>query len=247
MNSPNATTVARPAATTKSSIAPRVLIITDHAELGRALEYHVSIVWPDAECRVHAPLVAGRLHRAFCAIGFDVVLLDDRVEHGRGREWFENLMHRPHFPPVIYLAPGSEAQLMEEVMQRGAHECIVRERIDHRRLALALRAGVQKRRQELALAATAGVAGQESRFGEVTILGHRFVRELAVGGTSMVYLAESGRAGDMVVLKVLRESQDGNEDQVQFARFLQEYELISKIRHPNVVRIYDLGIADDHA
>jgi len=247
MNSPNATTVARPAATTKSSIAPRVLIITDHAELGRALEYHVSIVWPDAECRVHAPLVAGRLHRAFCAIGFDVVLLDDRVEHGRGREWFENLMHRPHFPPVIYLAPGSEAQLMEEVMQRGAHECIVRERIDHRRLALALRAGVQKRRQELALAATAGVAGQESRFGEVTILGHRFVRELAVGGTSMVYLAESERAGDMVVLKVLRESQDGNEDQVQFARFLQEYELISKIRHPNVVRIYDLGIADDHA
>ena len=34
---------------------------------------------------------------------------------------------------------------------------------------------------------------------------------------------------------------------MQFARFLQEYELISKIRHPNVVRIFDLGVADDHA
>jgi hypothetical protein len=247
MSSPIATTALRPSSITNSSIAPRVMIITDHTDLGRALEQHVSIVWPDAECRVHAPLVSGRLHSAFCAIGYDIVLLDDRVERGRGSEWFENLMHRPHFPPVIYLARGDEPDLMEEIMRRGALECLVRERIDHRRLALALRAGVQQRRQELALLSTAGNAGQVSRFGEVTILGHRFVRELAVGGTSMVYLAESERAGDMVVLKVLRDTSDGGDEHIQFARFLQEYELISKIRHPNVVRIYDLGIADDHA
>jgi eukaryotic-like serine/threonine-protein kinase len=250
MNSPSASTAARPSSVTNSTIAPRVLIITDHTELGRSLEQHVSIVWPEAECRIHAPMVSGRLHSAFCAIGYDVVLLDDRVERGRGSEWFENLMHRPGFPPVIYFAPADEADLMDEIMRRGALECIVRERIDHRRLALALRAGVQQRRQELALHSTAGKADQVSRFGDVTILGHRFVRELAVGGSSMVYLAESERAGDMVVLKVLRdeaESGDSGDHHIQFARFLQEYELISKIRHPNVVRIYDLGIADDHA
>jgi hypothetical protein len=223
------------------------MVITDHTELGRALEQHVSIVWPEAECRVHAPMVSGRLHSAFCAIGYDIVVLDDRVERGRGSEWFENLMHRPGFPPVIYLAPGDEVDLMEEITRRGALECIVRERIEHRRLALALRAGVQQRRQELALLSTAGNAEQVSRFGEVTILGHRFVKELAIGGTSMVYLAESERAGDMVVLKVLRDVPEAGDEHVQFTRFLQEYELISKIRHPNVVRIYDLGIADDHA
>jgi eukaryotic-like serine/threonine-protein kinase len=247
MSSPSATTMVRPSSITNSSIAPRVMIISDHTDLGRAIEQHVSIVWPEAECRVHAPLVSGRLHSAFCAIGYDVVLLDDRVERGCGSEWFENLMHRPHFPPVIYFARAGETELMEEIMRRGALDCIVRERIDHRRLALALRAGVQQRRQELALLVTAGNAGQVSRFGEVTILGHRFVRELASGGTSMVYLAESERAGDMVVLKVLRDSEATAEEGAQLDRFLQEYELISKIRHPNVVRIYDLGIADDHA
>jgi hypothetical protein len=247
MNAPTITTAVRPSSVTNSAIAPRVMIVTDHTELGRALEQHVLIVWPEAECRVHAPMVSGRLHSAFCAIGYDVVLLDDRVERGRGSEWFENLMHRPGFPPVIYLAPADEADLMEEIMRRGALECIVRERIDHRRLALALRAGVQQRRQELALLSTAGNADQVSRFGEIRILGHRFVRELAVGGSSMVYLAESERAGDMVVLKVLRDAEEAGTDHIQFARFLQEYELISKIRHPNVVRIYDLGIADDHA
>jgi len=82
----------------------------------------------------------------------------------------------------------------------------------------------------------------------VTIRGHRFVRELATGGTAMVYLAESERAADMVVLKVLRAAAtEAGEDQGQFARFLQEYELISQMRHPNVVRIHDLGVADDHA
>ncbi len=30
-------------------------------------------------------------------------------------------------------------------------------------------------------------------------------------------------------------------------RFIQEYEVISKVNHPNVVQIYGHGIADDHA
>src|SRR5687768_1767246 len=72
--------VTRPASNTRSTISPRVLIITDHTELGRAVEQHVSIVWPEAECRVHAPMVSGRFHSAFCGMGYDVVVLDDRVE-----------------------------------------------------------------------------------------------------------------------------------------------------------------------
>ncbi len=236
----------RPIAAAQSS-DPRILIITDHTELGRALEHHLTTVWPDAECRVHAPAVSGRFHSAFVALGFDAVLLDHAVERGRGEEWLDNLLHRPAFPPVIYLAPGDEPQLAHRVVAGGAADCLVRERIDHRRFAAALREAVQRRRQELALMRTGAQAREMSTFGPVTIRGHRFVRELAIGGTSMVYLAESERAGDMVVLKVLREVPESADPQLQFARFLQEYELISKIRHPNVVRIYDLGIADDHA
>lgn len=247
MSSVPVPSVARTAPVTQSLIAPRVMIVTDHTELGRALEQHVSIIWPEAECRVHAPLQSGRFHSAFTAVAFDAVLLDDRVERGRGEEWFENLMHRPCFPPVLYLARGDDPALAVRIIERGAIDCLVRERIDHRRMANALREAVLRRRQQLALLRTGREAAQLSRFGPVTILGHRFVRELAVGGTSMVYLAESERAGDMVVLKVLRDAPENGDAHTQFARFLQEYELISKIRHPNVVRIFDLGIADDHA
>jgi eukaryotic-like serine/threonine-protein kinase len=148
---------------------------------------------------------------------------------------------------VLYFARGDDPALAVRVVERGAVDCLVRERIDHRRMANVLRDAVLRRRQELALLRTGPQAEELSRFGPVAILGHRFVRELAIGGTSMVYLAESERAGEMVVLKVLRDAPENGDVHVQFARFLQEYELISKIRHPNVVRIFDLGIADDHA
>jgi eukaryotic-like serine/threonine-protein kinase len=232
---------------TNSSIAPRLLIVTDHTELGRAIEQHVSIIWPAAECRIHAPVQSGRLHSGFSALGFDAVVLDDRIERGQGEKWLENLLHRNAFPPVLYLARGDDPGLAQRAVKRGAVDCLIRERIDHRRLADVLRKAVAQRRQQLALLRTGPEAQRLSQFGPVTIRGHRFVRELAIGGTSSVYLAESERAGEMVVLKVLRDSPNAGDQHTQFTRFMQEYELISKVRHPNVVRIFDLGIADDHA
>jgi DNA-binding response OmpR family regulator len=232
---------------TQTSGGPRLMIITDHTELGRALEHQVSVVFPDAECRVHAPLVSGRLHSAFTALGFDAVILDDRVERGRGEEWLENLQRREAFPPILYLAPADDAGLARRVLDRGVVDCLTRERIDHRRFAGALRDAIQRRRQDLTLVRTSAQGRASATFGSVTIRGHRFVKELAAGGSAMVYLAESERAADMVVLKVLNETPEGGDAHAQYARFLQEYELISRIRHPNVVRIYDLGIADDHA
>lgn len=241
------TSVGRPSAVTNTSIAPRILIVCDHTRLARALEHHVSIVWEQAECRVYSPRNSGHLHSAFVGMGFDAVLLDDAVDDNRGMEWLENLLHRPGFPPIVYFAPASNEELTQSLVLHGAADCLVREKIDNGRLNAVLRTAVLRRRQDLALQRLGSPSHEDARFGSVKIAGHRFVRQLAAGGSSMIYLAESERAGDMVVLKVLREAADGRDADKQFARFLQEYEVISKIRHPNVVRIHDLGLADDHA
>ena len=39
---------------------------------------------------------------------------------------------------------------------------------------------------------------------------------------------------------------DSGVDQ-SFERFLQEYEIAQRLRHPNIVRCHELGVADDHA
>ena len=232
------------AADSEAELVPRFLIVTDQTSFARALEQHVSIVWPQAECRIHAPLQSGRFHTAFAAIGYDTVLLDDKVERGLGIEWLDNLLHRSQFPPVVYFVTGDEPVRAAQALAGGALECIARERIDHAKLASALRDGVRRRRQMLG---TNARIMEQSRFGPITIPGHRFVRELAVGGTSMVYLAERERAGEMVVLKVLKDREDKDDDRLHLVRFRQEYELISTIRHPNVVRILDLGLTDEYA
>ena len=79
------------------------------------------------------------------------------------------------------------------------------------------------------------------------IKGYRFLKRLAVSDHSAVYLAEKESAGIQIVLKVMRQVPDFAEGVGAFDRFLLEYELIAELEHPNIVRIYDLGVSDDHA
>ena len=50
-----------------------------------------------------------------------------------------------------------------------------------------------------------------------------------------------------VALKVVRDESEGGEAPDPFLRFLQEYEIAQRIRHPGIVRLFDLGVSDEHA
>jgi serine/threonine protein kinase len=90
-------------------------------------------------------------------------------------------------------------------------------------------------------------ARDSHRFGDAVIPGYRRARVLARGSVSQLYIAESEKAGSLVVLKVTPSRRDDSGIDQSFERFLQEYEIAERIRHPNVVRLHELGIADDHA
>jgi serine/threonine protein kinase len=79
------------------------------------------------------------------------------------------------------------------------------------------------------------------------VRGYRRIRQLAGGRVSDLYLAESEQAGALVVLKVARDQEKENELDQSFRRFLQEYEIVRRITHPSIVRLYDLGVSDEHA
>jgi len=92
-----------------------------------------------------------------------------------------------------------------------------------------------------ALKAHAFAPGQEP----LRLRGYRLNRKIGSGGMTEVYLAERESDGEPVVLKVLDASSKGAGEHL--ARFIQEYALLSRIDHPNVVRIHDQGFTDDHA
>ncbi|MDP3760195.1 MAG: protein kinase [Ramlibacter sp.] len=85
----------------------------------------------------------------------------------------------------------------------------------------------------------------ESGQAPLRLKGYCLSRKIGSGGMTEVYLAARESDDLPVVLKVLDAS--GKAASEHLSRFIQEYALLSRIEHPNVIRIYDQGFTDDHA
>jgi serine/threonine protein kinase len=79
----------------------------------------------------------------------------------------------------------------------------------------------------------------------LTVQGYRVVSKIGRGGSSIVYLAERESDKQQVVLKILNATV--GLDEILLQRFVQEFDIISSIDHPNVIKIYDRGFSDRHA
>jgi DNA-binding NarL/FixJ family response regulator len=225
----------------------RVLLIDDDPTARRLLRQHVTTAFDGAEVVEHVPRESGALAPEFYAAGYDAVLLDHAPASGSGLEWLLAGRARPLFPPVIYLVPEEDVATIAIAMEHGSFGVVVKSRIDHAKLALLLREAAAQQRRALGAWRSSPAAANAYRFGPTVIKGMRCIRTLAASPLSSVYLAESEREGRLVVLKLLRAVPDVSDKDSMFDRFLQEYEIIRGVRHPNVVEIYELGVADDHA
>jgi eukaryotic-like serine/threonine-protein kinase len=84
-------------------------------------------------------------------------------------------------------------------------------------------------------------------FGGAFVRGYRRVRQMASGTRADIFLAERLETRALVALKVVRDQHEHGEASDSFLRFLQEYEIAQRIRHPGIVRLFDLGVSDEHA
>ncbi len=224
-----------------------VLIDSDRPDYRQLLAHHVTLEWADALPAEYEPSTRGRLQPGFTGSAYDAVLLDHEVHGGRGLEWLEDLGDRPEFPPIVYFAGSLEPPVTERAMACGATHVLARGEFEHAQLVAALRSALVRSRN--VLAETSRVAREPpapDRFGSVRIRGHQCIRRLAVGGSSSVFLAECRRSGQRRVLKIFRQVPDVVEGTTTFDRFLREYDLVAHLEHPNIARIYDIGVADDH-
>ena len=225
----------------------RALIVSDRADYRQQLAHHVTLEWRDALPAEYEPATRGRLPAGFTGIAYDVVLLDHEVQDSRGLEWLEDLADRPGFPPIVYFAPGGAGAVRDKAKSVGALAVLTRTDFEHADLCGALRTALASRRNVLAETSRAALEQcPPDRFGSVRIRGHRCLRRLAVGGSSSVFLAENMRTGQQRVLKIFRQVPDIVEGSTTFDRFLREFDLVAHLRHPNIARIFDIGVADDH-
>ncbi len=219
------------------------MIIDGQAEFRSLLRHHVSTHWPDAEISDFDPVASGHLPDEFSGAGNDVILLGNRLGEREGADVVKRFRQQPSFPAIVYFGSKEEAGA---VLDRGADGCFLREGFSHDALIVRLSDVLVARRR---VSSTGSLfVGDKAAGIDPLIKGYRFLRKLATSSHSSVYLAEREKTGVKVVLKVLRQIPDANDESIAaFDRFLQEYEMIADLDHPNIVKIYDLGVADDHA
>jgi len=76
-----------------------------------------------------------------------------------------------------------------------------------------------------------------------TIPGYELQKAIGSGGMGVVYQAKQTSLGRIVALKVIRSGELANpQDQ---RRFVLEAEVIARLQHPNIVQVYDVGVAAD--
>jgi tRNA A-37 threonylcarbamoyl transferase component Bud32 len=222
-------------------------MVEDDARYCALIRHHLTCRWPDAELVVSSPVLHPLPAPEYVAHGYDAVIVSYEWPGGRGIDWVKDLCARPGFAPVIFLSERPDDTESKLAIAYGAHAALSKSKIDHNRLLDAFATAAGKQMQARADWRTSSDAKEAQRFGEAFIRGYRRVRRLAAGPVSELYLAESEQAGALVVLKIARDQRVENELDSSFRRFLQEYEIVQRIRHPGVVRLYDLGVSDQHA
>ena len=218
------------------------MIIDEQPEFRALLMHHVTAHWPDAIISAYDPTAAGHLPDEFSGAGNDIILLGS--EHGErdGVDVLRRFVKQESFPPVVYFGTEEDQEAAHK-LNPDAH--FIRDHLNHDSLIVGLSRVLVARRR---VASTGSLFVGDMRTGiHPLIKGYRFIRKLGSTEHSGVYLAERESTHLNVVLKVLRQM-PGNDDSIgTFDRFLREYETIADMDHPNIVRIYDLGVADDHA
>ncbi len=219
----------------------RILIIDTDANYRRTLRYYLEVQWPDATIGETQPTAAGQLPETVPIETLDAILLGYPARSEDGLRWLGELVSRRRCPPILVFATEGDEFLAVDSLKRGAIDYFPKSRVTHKRLVDSI------------IAASAGrdASDRPERDPEAEwdlhgVKAHRFIARLHSSDLSSVYLAEERESGKRLAYKVLRHVPDTGAEQL-FDRFLQEYEVVAQIDHPNVVRIFGLGVADDHA
>jgi hypothetical protein len=222
----------------------RLMLISDRDECRLLVRKHVEIEWPKTEIIEHRLGTDAPMDVHFSAAGFDAVVLVAEPPCAPMEALAAELLAKPEFAPVVYVMLQDPP--VSPPLTPGMYRVYGR-KIDRDSLLRALETASREHKQIRTRRRAQPNYVQRYRFGSVTIRGHRCIRQVGSGGMCKIYLAESERAGHLVVLKVFSQVPDVAERSVGFDRFIQEYEIVAGLNHRNIVRIYDLGVADDHA
>jgi tRNA A-37 threonylcarbamoyl transferase component Bud32 len=250
----------------------RLLLIHDADEIRTRVIQSFTDGVPEAKLDLWDPARQGAPGRDFPWLQFDAVLLDERPGAGDGIDWLlvlKDARAAGLIPPMVMLASAASVSREAKARGAGAVDFVPKSELNGKRAAQAVSVAVNGAKPRVATAPQArapsapqpasqpasqpnsrqapinvGAIGQAVTQGSVNIPGFRVLRKIGEGGMSKVYLAERETDGRTVVLKMLDPTL--NTDPLFRQRFVREYQILTRISNPHVVKIYDQAMTPDY-
>ena len=228
--------------------AMRLMLISADPAVLTQLRSSLKVRWLESEVVDYNPVQRGSPALDILAQGFDAVVLDHAwCDDARGIEELTSLTVRPGFAPVIFLGQHSGDALCEGALNAGACAAVGRDEGSLEALLAAISGAAALQSGARAIRHHSGQVAQEQRFSGARIPGYRRIRTLATGHFAELHVAESDARGELVAIKVARDVKSDSQLDHAFRRLLQEHDMAQRVDPEFVVKVYDLGISDEHA
>ena len=223
----------------------KVLIIDDDEDLRNILALYLKQQWPDVEIEQFDPLERDMPDAAFPLGGFDVVILDYMLGRGDGLEWLQQFKRRADCPPVLFLTGAGNEVIAVRAMKAGADDYQRKQELTREKLVTSIRELTRARLERTVTPEVAARQAGHELGARVQIPGIKVLRLIGEGGMSRVYLASRDGDDTPLVVKLLRGEVMGDKKAIE--RFIEEYNLVGRIRSRHVVRVFGHGVSSDHA
>jgi DNA-binding response OmpR family regulator len=223
----------------------KAVIIDDDPDLRALLAHHLKKEWPAIEAEEFDPLERDMPGDSYPLGSYDFVVLDYMLGRGDGLEWLQRFKARVDCPPVLFLTGAGNEIIAVRAMKLGADDYLRKQELTPERLISSVRELTKgKADKTLPPEVMARMEGQLLG-ARLRIPGIKVLRLIGEGGMSRVYLASREGDDEPLVVKMLRSEVTG--DKMILERFLEEYNLVERIRSRHVARIHGHGVSGDNA
>ena len=223
----------------------KILIIDDDEDLRSILAHYLKQEWPDIQVEQFDPLQREMPDASFPLGDYDVVILDYMLGHGDGLDWLQQFKKRADCPPVLFLTGAGNEVIAVRAMKAGADDYQRKQELTREKLVTSVRELAGANTGQPATPEISARAEGHELGARIRIPGIKVLRLIGEGGMARVYLASREGDDEPLVVKILRAEFSGNK--MALERFIEEYNLVERIRSRHVARIHGHGVSNDLA
>lgn len=222
-----------------------VLVIDDAEEYRILCAGLVHMQWPDASVVQWDPVSQGMPGADQNLSQYDVILLDFRLGKEDGLEWLKILRSRAGCPPIVMVTGAGSEELVLTAMRAGAIDYIPKATMSVARLAIAIGEALALSSVDPYLPRLRPGRNLGRHGSSIALEGYRMLRQIGIGASSVIYLAEQVADGTQVAVKLLRSRLTSDPEMLR--RFEQERKIVIGLNSRCVARVYDQGVVGGRA